>query len=275
LAAAEAYHRQRPADTKAQNLLASANFTAALTVGSDEALTHWNASGALYAAMLAEDPNNLQALRNVGLVEKYLGDHYESAGDYPSALAHHERARQVDEQRLALNSTDRTAQGDVAVDLSNVAYNYSQQGHAELAVSFYERSLAMREQLSASDPADQLTQRRLAFVHQKLAGVYQDLQQIPTALEHARAAVRIYDDSIHTGDSSVWEVAVAQRTAADLEAMSGHHAAACVAYERVATTLRTIDPNGAFRRQLPAALESLGAKTAGCRGEDTQAAQRK
>jgi serine/threonine protein kinase len=271
LAAAEAYHRQRTTDAQARNLLASANFTAALTVGPDESMIHWNASGALYAQLLAENPDNPQTLRNVGLVEKYLGGYYERAGDFPLALAHHERARQVDEKRLAIDSSNRTTQGDVAIDLGNVAYAYWQQGHSELAVPLYERSLAVREALSASDPADELARRRVAFLHRQLALVYRDLQQTANALVHARAAVRIYEVSIQAGDPAVWEVAIALRAAADLEAQSGHRAEACVAYQRLFERLSTIDPQGLYHNELPKALSAVSAKAASCGVKDARA----
>ena len=66
------------------------------------------------------------------------------------------------------------------------------------------------------------------------------------------------------GDRAAWEVAGAMGTAAKLEAISGHRAEACVAYGRKLERLRTIDPQGVYRDELPGELAATAAGAASC-----------
>jgi tetratricopeptide (TPR) repeat protein len=261
---AEAYLKRVPADVKARNLVASASFTAALAANfAPESLDLWERSGALYAALLAERPDGRENLRNVALVHKYLGTYHQIHKDSEKALTHYERARVFDEQRLAQDPTSRSAQTDVAVALSNVADIRWRQGDREAAMLF-ERSLAMRQLLASSDPKDVVAQLRVAYVQANLARIYRDLKALPLALDHGRAALRIYESTGAETRGDILGFASALSVVGDIERGMGKEDAACASYERSFTTysrapIRDRTMHGSGDDPLPAIAKSASA----------------
>jgi len=248
VAIADGYYRLLPADVKARNLLASSSFTAAIAVGYPHWLAHWQRVSLLYDALLAEHPDDPQNLRNVALVEKYLGTHYDMTRDLPQALIHYTRARTIDEKRVSLAPSDRGAMGDVAVDLSNEA-SARWKGRDMSAGELFEASLALRMRLAADDPKDEHAAARVAFVHGRLANFYEDAGEPARALEHAHAAMAFYHSRQLTL-SYATDAAYTLATVARVEEGRGDHAAGCAAYKQSFE---------AFSRLPSAELESVNA----------------
>ena len=230
VAIADGYHRLFPTDVKARNLLASSSFTAAFAVGYPHSLPHWQRVSLLYDALLVEHPEDPQNLRNVALVEKYLGTHYEASKDLPQALMHYTRARTIDEKRVLQSPSDRGAQGDVAIDLSNEA-SVRWKGRDRRAGELFEASLALRMRLAADDPKDELAAARVAFAQGRLANFYEDAGEPARALEHGHAAMAFYG-SRPLAPSYAASVAYILATVARVEEGRGNHAAGCAAYEQ-------------------------------------------
>jgi non-specific serine/threonine protein kinase/serine/threonine-protein kinase len=203
LEVAEIYYRRQAADVRARNQVASASFTTALAIGwAGPSLPYWNRAGMMYESLLADAPDNLDNVRNVALVEIYIGSVLYGHSELEHALEHHERALSLDERRLASNRENRLTQSDVAVDLGNVAHVRWKLGRPAEAVPLYEKSLALRKALAMTDPQDISAQSRAAFLHDKLAHVHTDLGQRAQALDHARAAVAIYESSAALAQSN-------------------------------------------------------------------------
>jgi non-specific serine/threonine protein kinase/serine/threonine-protein kinase len=184
-------HRLEPGSVPALELLASVHFQYALNAGYPGSLPHWQEAKRLFESILAADPDAPVKLRNVALVEKYLGGYYERAHDPAQALAHHERAYELDARRLRATPDSRQAQIDLAIDLSNLANAHEERGELQKAIDLYRQSLAMRERISTSDPADVYARGRVAYVHDQLALLNVKLGQLGTAREHAQTAVRL------------------------------------------------------------------------------------
>lgn len=221
-----------PTDAAALRLLGSVQFQMAMQSPAEEELAHWQRAGEVFNALLKERPDDPDRQRNVALVEKYIGAYYEKHQDYPTALLHHLRARELDERRLAAKPEDRLRQFDVAIDLSNVAYAQWSTGHLADAAAGYERSLAIRLALAEADPKDVLARSRVAFVESRLAVVYSNLHDSPRAIAHAREAVRLGEsmaaiDSLH-------EVLLADdlQTLGVAEMDARHTTEACRAFRR-------------------------------------------
>jgi non-specific serine/threonine protein kinase/serine/threonine-protein kinase len=222
-------------DKMGRRELATAEFTLAqLEVDSGTAndLAHWQAASDQFERLLADDPTNADAQRNVALVQKYIGAHYERLEDFTQALVHHLRAKSLDEARLASRPDDRSAKFDVAIDLSNVAYSKWHTGHAEEAAAVYEQSLVIRQRLAAFDPNDVLARSRVAFVHIKLSAIYGELGRLAVALDHAHEAVKLAESM--AGLDARHRIAFAQ----DLESLAvaegrvGDTAGSCLAFRR-------------------------------------------
>jgi tetratricopeptide (TPR) repeat protein len=164
-------------------------------------LPHWQRALAVYNELLAERPDDSGRLRNVALVEKYIGAHYERQLDYAAALEHHRAALRLDEARARRQPDDRILQLDLAIDLSNLAFVQWQQGDLGEAALLYERSLAIREQLAATDPKDMLARGKVAFVRRQLGLVKRDQKRNAEALADLREAVRLFESTDMTADT--------------------------------------------------------------------------
>ena len=192
IAIGEALVNRSPRDAGARRFLGSAHFAMAFAdPGSN--VRHWQRAGEVFESLLAEEPDNLNAQRNVALVEKYLGGHYQGAGDLEAALRHHRRALELDRSRAEAAPQNRQAQLDLAIDLGNVAWIDDAAGRFAEAVESYEQSRDLRRRLSESDPKDDYARGRLAYVLDVLARSYSKLGRHLEALAHAREAVAIAD----------------------------------------------------------------------------------
>ena len=232
VAVADRHHRGRPSDVRARSLLASSTFTAAVAGDmAESSLADWKKAGALYEALLAEQRDSREHLRNVAMVEKYFGTYYQYHADPVRALQHYERALALDEKRLSMDPTNRQTQGDVAIDLSNVADIHWRQGYPS-AVDLFERSLTLRQSLADSDPKDELARSRVAYVHTVLARVYREMEQISRALEHGREAVRIFESIALTNRATIFRLADVSKAIGKMEDDRGNKAVACAAYDR-------------------------------------------
>jgi non-specific serine/threonine protein kinase/serine/threonine-protein kinase len=182
---------RHPEDAEARRLLGSALFHSAMLADDAQALPLWQQAGDVFGALLAEWPDDLDRQRNVALVEKYVGSLYERRQQYGNALAHYERALQIDEQILAREASSRRAQLDVAIDLGNLAHVHWSGDGLQQAAARYEQSLAIRARLAAADPKDVRLRRFEAYASLQLSAVYNEMHSFDRGLRHAIRAVAI------------------------------------------------------------------------------------
>jgi non-specific serine/threonine protein kinase/serine/threonine-protein kinase len=160
---AEALARLAPTDDDLRRTLASAHFNVASSFSHDaEAAPHWEAAGKLFEALWQEKPDDPDRMRNVALVDKYYGRLLLDQGRLEDGMSRYRRALDLDEKRLAMRPGFRQSQFDVAIDLANMGAGLTQLDRTEEALTYYERSISMREQLVASDEKDRSA--RLALV---------------------------------------------------------------------------------------------------------------
>jgi serine/threonine protein kinase len=216
----------------ARQLLGTAYFQVALNAERAVALTAWGKAGAIFDALLTERPEDPSRQRNAALVQKYVGSHYEGDNDHARALPYYSRALELDEKRLAANGSNRSAQFDVAVDLSSVGLAKQVTGRLAEAVPDFERCLKIREQLSASDPKDVQARRQLEIVHDRLGRLYADMGRIPEALDQHRQAVAIGESRTGVDAMAKDDLAVSLIGLGIAENLAGRKTAACHAFER-------------------------------------------
>jgi eukaryotic-like serine/threonine-protein kinase len=267
LAVASAFHRQRPADVKARNLLASSSFTAAMAAPASAQISDWQRTGGLYNALLADDPDNPDNQRNAALVDKYLGTQYQLRGDLTQALHHYQRALSLDEKRLAQAPSMRGTQLDVAIALGNVAGILWSQGSPE-AVPLFERSLSIRQALADSDPQDVFARSRVAFTHEVLARLLLQQRMLPRALEHAHRAIDLYE-FLEGNRMSNFEVGQALLTFGAIQAEVGNQVEACAAYGRSFAYFKEVAPKDLEARGVHS-IQDIASRAARC---GTKAAQ--
>ncbi len=256
---AEQLYARDPRLPRARLMLAHALFEQAWnTADRQTSLPIWQRAGGLYEGLLAEQPDDLDRLRNVALVEKYIG----SRLDQRSALVHYERALALDERRLARRPGDPQVRLDTAIDLANVAAGLEELHEYERGVVLRSRSVEIRRALLESDPQNALLRGRLAQALQGLARIETVAGHAGVAIGHAREAVLLARQTLAAAPDSV-----AQRGLADSLATLGlveqrrHDAdAACRAYrEAVATYPRVVEGSNNYRAEAEHASAACGA----------------
>jgi len=207
--AAQQFAATHPGLNETKSFLGAAEFTLAMKYHGQEAMPHWQKAGAAYEALLAAAPDDAMWQRNVALVEKYVGAAFEHDRNYSAALAHHQRALELDRKRFERTPDNRIVQFDVAIDLSNLAYAEWQQHRLPEAIVLYSQSLDMRERLLASDPKDALSREKVPYIHRQLGSIYEEQRDAPRALSHYHLAIEGYqalkaktaEGTIHTANS--------------------------------------------------------------------------
>lgn len=183
--------RRQPDNVRAAGLFARASFFLALRTPHAAARPRWEAVDRLYKGLLARDSGNPEHLRNVALTQKYLGSHFEQAGELRRALAHFNEALVLDRKRLAAAPGDRSVLLDVAISLGSVASTHRLLGEHAQAIAGFRESLELRQGLSEADPGDVFARSRVAWMHMSLAWAYEDLGQFRPARQHLSEGMRL------------------------------------------------------------------------------------
>ena len=138
LATAQAALERAPDDDEAQRLVASGHFSMALAEQSrPEKLRHWRTADQAFEALLARKPDDADRMRNVALVNKYLGGHLQLDGEHAEAERRYQRALELDERRAAAAPASRTVQFDLAIDLANLGSVLAKKGQYAEALGYY------------------------------------------------------------------------------------------------------------------------------------------
>ncbi len=240
---AEALVKQRPSSEAARFALANSHFAMATRVqGTDAAIPHWLRAGEIFGELLTEKPDDLTRMRNVALIEKYLGAHYDGR-DNPRALEHYTRALRLDERRVAADPSNRTAQLDLAIDRANVANQNRVMGRFADAAEAYRASVVVRRQLSESDPKDEFARSRLAFALAQLGETEARLGQFPAALRHAGEALQLSEKVNQQFSDQRRELTQNLLSLADVERRAGRRQPACARLERATVLINTLPPS--------------------------------
>jgi non-specific serine/threonine protein kinase/serine/threonine-protein kinase len=276
LALAQRWVARAPVDVGARRALGSTHFSVAQALHPAEAaVPHWEEAGRLFEALLAEQPDDADRMRNVALVHKYMGSLLQQQQKHAEAAERYRRALALDQRRLAANPDNRTAQFDVAIDLANVANTLMQDRQLAHAVELYERSIAMRERLVAADEKDVLARVTLGRVYAATALAHLTAGSGRRALYRAERARALLEP--HVASSPDREprrhLALAlfvQGTAAD---RAGRREQACEDWRRSQTLIAqvddlSLDPGGSEW------IAELGKGVAICRGGTRSAGSR-
>ena len=184
-----------------------------------------------------------------GLGREIFGGGVRPSDRDDEAAPHYQRALELDERRYVRDPQNRSAQFDLAIDLSNMAV--IAEGHDKLdeAYSLLSRSLELRQKLSDSDPTDALTKGRVGYVHLRLARLDIKRARYSFALAHAREGIRIQESIVATtGDAeSRRDLGGALHAMALSLAGTGDHATACAVARR---SLQMFDGDSGDRASL-------------------------
>lgn len=144
----------------------------------DRALAAFEQARDIDEALLAADPHNRVAQRDVTISLAKLGDLYRrrgAAGDVERAVAAFERGFALAEQILAADPTSPEAMRDVSIALNRLGYLYLRRGRPgdlEHALKLFERDLRIAENLLAEEPGDAQARRDLSVTLNMLGDAY-------------------------------------------------------------------------------------------------------
>ena len=229
---AEAYERRQPNDDRGRDLKARTHFGLAAVLRGPEATKMWLQTLADYEQLLASRPDDDQMQRNVALVGKYLGSILEIPN--PSeARKHYMRSLELDEKRLSATPSDPRVQFDAAISYSNVAAIDELSNHPETALPLFEKSLALRRQLAAADPANVQTRDRLAYLLVRMAQ-FEETRDPKRSRRLSDEAIQILMPLVTATNDSVSRqtVASAWYQIGVLERMDRRTDASCAAFRR-------------------------------------------
>jgi tetratricopeptide (TPR) repeat protein len=152
-------------------------------------------SRALYEEELRDHPGDTIAMSNVSLACRYLALY----GDRASALRKLDRARELDERRVAADPMNAGARADLSIDLSELGQHYVESGadsNAAIALGYFRRSLELRETLAAADPKDVMAQARVAFMHLSIARAFFLAGKDRDGVQSARRSIAISEQLV-------------------------------------------------------------------------------
>jgi tetratricopeptide (TPR) repeat protein len=242
---AEALVLLDPSSEVARFALANSHFAMATRVqGTEAAIPHWLRAGEIFGGLLEEKPDDLRRMRNVALIEKYLGGHYEGI-DNPRALEHHLRALKLDEQRVAAEPENRTAQLDLAIDRASIANQLRVMGRYVEAADAYRASIEVRRRLSESDPKDHFARSRLAFALAQLGETEARLEHFPSALRNATEALQLSERIGQLDSDQRRELAQSLLSLMDVERRAGQLQRSCGRLARAAALIDGLPPTAA------------------------------
>ena len=235
---------------RARQMLANALFERAWRIGDQTALPIWRRAGELYDGLLADEPNNPQRIRNVALVEKYVGGLLEQS-DPPASLDHYRRALALDERRLARQPENPQVRLDTAIDLSNLAVSVETLHDYPQAIALRRRSADIRRALLAADPRNVLVRGRLAFALKALARAEGHAGGLEAALAHAQESVALARQTLADAPDTLnrSELGDALATLAWVEDRRHHREAACGIYREALATYPTTGLKPARHRE--------------------------
>jgi tetratricopeptide (TPR) repeat protein len=153
--------------------------------------------------------------------------------DNGQILFHLRRAEELDDQRVRANPSSREAKLDLSFDYSQDAnFQVSRKKDLPSALALFEKTLAIREKLAASDPKDIRLRDRILFAELWIAKILVQLKRPVEASAHAESAFRIanelysHEPSPHYRAQLAWAYHASGNSAAAL----GRHRSACDAW---------------------------------------------
>ena len=229
---ANGLYGRTPRPPMAGDLRSRAAFTRAMVVDGPESIPHWQRALELADAELAAKPDDADRMRNVALVEKYLGGRFDGLDRDQEAEAHYRRALELDDRRFTRDPGNRVVQFDLAIDLANVASIIEGRGQIDEAFTLFQRSLELRQRLSSADPKDELARGRLAYVQTRLARIALRRGHRAEALKYVTDAIGNHEAVIAKTNSPAIRRELGGSLVALSEVVSDRRAESCAALKR-------------------------------------------
>ena len=144
-----------------------------------------------------------ETVRGLAIAEKRLGALYGVSKRYEECRAAYERARVIDERRLAARPSDPRVKLDLSYDYSDIGWIEARLGHWEPASTRYRRTIALRREVAEADPSNQRAAVGLAAAHDKLGVAMHKAGDLSGSLRELERSASLYHALVKPG--SDWE----------------------------------------------------------------------
>ena len=161
--------------------------------------------------LVAAQPDNAEARRDLGIDYQDLGLIQIKMGDFAGAIEHFRKSLAMDEAALAADPRNAGAQRDVAFGHSQIGDVLTLRGDYAGAGESYRRSVALLDALSAADPSNIELPSEAASVYSVLGDVLLKAGDTMGASQSYRKALSIREAAARvTGASEVTHATVAE-----------------------------------------------------------------
>jgi non-specific serine/threonine protein kinase/serine/threonine-protein kinase len=269
LALAEDLSRRAPGDQKRQRAAGIALDSMALALSGlekPEFVEYRLRALEVFQGLLKANPTSDNDRRNVALEHKYLATHYLGTA-LDRALTHLHAARELDQQRVADNPSDRYAKLDLSFDLSQDASYFRMKGDIAAALRSMKEVLRIREELLLADPADARLQDRVHYARRMVASLMLAKGDAKDALRvfgEVRAPLEARLAKTPNDAHSRSEVAAVLAGVALSKVALGLGAAACPEARRASAMFERLQQEGRLSADDQEARNTLERKAGGC-----------
>ena len=156
--------------------------------------------------LVRQEPNSLDASRNLSIAYKRLGATLEMLKRRPEALALYGKALDLDKRRVAADPTGRLWRLDLSFSYGAIGAALFAEDDFEGARQHYEQAVALRAQVVKEDPNEDFAKLSLARGYDRLAAIWTTLGRPDSALDCSAKARGIYRERLraHPERDNVW-----------------------------------------------------------------------
>jgi len=188
LAIARELKRQYPGNEEADIVMANSLYD--MFSGDSQSLRYGLEALPIFEELLRAKPSDPSRQRNAALINKALAGYWLGV-DFARALPYLQRARELDEARLASAPAHQGAKLDLSFDYSQFGEYYLNKHDLFTAIDYQRKTLAIRRDLTAADPQDVWKQDRLAWTLNSIARLLIETHDYRGALTNLDESRRI------------------------------------------------------------------------------------
>ncbi len=231
LALARELQKQFPANEGARLMLANSLFDMAGLTSDSQSLAFRLEALPIFEELLQAKPADPKRQRNAALINKSIAGYWLDV-DVARALPFLQRARALDEARLANDPGHQGAKLDLSFDYGELGQYFERQRNFLSALEYQRKTLAIRRDLASSDPKDVWKQDRLAWTLTNTASILLSLHDYPGAFKNLAEARSISERLGISTKTRTANYAVALLFSGEADRAVGRERAACQEFSK-------------------------------------------
>ena len=162
----------------------------------DDALQAYRESADSYSRVLALDPSNSSARRDLAIAYKNIGGDLEELKMLADALSNYRLASNIDLQAMQREPENVIPMRDATIDLRNIGGILVKQGKYNEARKNYQSAITMDQRMVEQDRADRDTQAYLAFDYEGMGKALTGMGNRSVAIAYLQNALKILEERV-------------------------------------------------------------------------------